>query len=204
MKHHASAAQAKAQKLRTRLGSIRAIEFFDAGNRGAPEEAIESAERALSETPAARDTPPPPVRKRPKGGTWVTRTGPKVDRMSSAWLIRRFIDPRARFKCVPARGYRPARGELRFDMFDGEFTHEGDRCTFEALLDAFGLDEAALRKVADIVHDIDCKDAKYGRAETAGIASLVDGISRTAADDDDRLRRGAELFDGLYEHFRRA
>lgn len=203
MRHHAPAAQAKTQKLRSWMDAVRAIDWFDADGRAEADEAIAEAERALGESvPGARAARTP--RTPPKGRTWVTRTGPKVDRMSSAWLIRRFIDPRARFKCVPARGYRPARGELRFDMFDGEFTHEDDRCTFETLLATFGLDDPALRSVADIVHDIDLKDSKFGRPETAGIASLVDGIARSAKDDDERLRRGAELFDGLYEHFRRA
>lgn len=203
MRHHAPAAQAKTRKLRSWMDSVRAIDWFDAEGREDADEAIAASERALGEgVPATRAVRAP--RARPRGGTWVTRTGPKVDRMSSAWLIRRFIDPRARFKCVPARGYRPAKGELRFDMFDGEFTHENDGCTFETLLAAFGLDDPALRSVADIVHDIDLKDSKFGRPETAGIASLVDGIVRSAQDDDERLRRGAELFDGLYEHFRRA
>ena len=69
------------------------------------------------------------------GRTWVTRHGVHVDRMASAWLIRRFIDPQARFKFVAARGYRPEPGELRFDMFEAEFSHEGDRCSFEVLVE---------------------------------------------------------------------
>src|SRR5690349_16330899 len=105
---------------------------------------------------------------KPVGRTWVTREGIKVDRIASAWLIRRFIDPKARFKFVPARGYKPEPGELRFDMFGGEYTHEGERCSFETLLARFGLKEAALRHIGEIVHDVDCKDEKFGRAEADG------------------------------------
>ncbi len=143
-------------------------------------------------------------RERYQGRTWVTRTGIKVDRMASAWLIRRFIDPRARFKFVPAKGYRPERRELRFDMFEAEFTHEGDLCTFEVLLQRFGLADPALRAIAEIVHDVDVKDAKYGREEAAGIGQLVAGIAAAHPDDELRLARGAAVFDDLYVVFHRA
>src|SRR5439155_2978771 len=106
-------------------------------------------------------------------GTWVTRSGVHVDRMASAWLIRRFIDPAARFKFVPAKGYDVREGEVRFDMFEGEFTHEGDRCTFETLMARFALQDPALVPIAEIVHEIDCKDEKFRRAETPGIASVI-------------------------------
>ena len=130
--------------------------------------------------------------------TWVTRTGIKVDRMASAWVIRRFIDPEARFKFVPAKGYEPEKGELRFDMFDAEFAHEGDLCTFEVLVQRFGLADPALRAIAEIVHDIDLKDAKYGREEAPGVGQLVAGIAAAHPDDEARLARGAALFDDLY------
>ena len=130
--------------------------------------------------------------------TWVTRTGIKVDRMASAWLIRRFIDPAARFEFVAAKGHTPAAGELSFDMFDAEFTHEGDLCTFEVLVRRFGLDDPGLRHLAEIVHDIDLKDAKFGREEAPGIGQLVAGIAAAHADDEERLARGTALFEDLY------
>jgi hypothetical protein len=133
-----------------------------------------------------------------QGRTWVTRTGIKVDRMASAWLIRKFIDPDARFKFVPAKGYRPEKGEIRFDMFEAEFTHEGELCTFEVLVQRFGLAGPALRAIAEIVHDIDVKDAKYGREEAPGIGQLVAGIAAAHPDDEARLERGTALFDDLY------
>jgi hypothetical protein len=150
---------------------------------------------------AASPTGEPPDRVEP-GRVWVTRQNVFVDRIASAWLIRRFIDQQARFKFVPARGYVPSPGELRFDMYEAEYTHEGDRCTFETLLRRFGLKERALRVIAEIVHDVDCKDSKYERAEAAGVASLIQGIARAHSDDTVRLERGAALFDDLYARFR--
>src|SRR6185503_14624891 len=89
------------------------------------------------------------------GRTWVTRAGVFIDRIASVWLIRRFIDHAPVFKFVSPKGYRRQESELRFDMFDGEYTHEGDRCTFEVLVEKFSLDDPALRAIGEIVHDID-------------------------------------------------
>lgn len=159
---------------------------------------------ALFERRPAPAGPPPAAPERiDPGRVWVTRRDVFVDRIASAWLIRRFIDPEARFKFVPSRGYVPAPGELRFDMFEAEYTHEGDRCTFETLLRRFGLRDRALRIIGRIVHDIDCKDEKFGRPEAPGIAGLLQGIARSYPDDAARLERGAALFDDLYARFRR-
>ena len=139
----------------------------------------------------------------PHGATWVTRKGVFIDRIASAWLIRRFVDPAAEFKFVAARGYKPKPGELRFDMYSGEFTHEGDRCTFETLIGHFDLRDRALRHIAEIVHDIDCKDEKFGRSEAAGVRAVVEGIAGATDDDAARITRGTPVFDGLYEQFSR-
>jgi hypothetical protein len=136
-----------------------------------------------------------------RGKTWVTRQGVHVDRIGSAWLIRRFIDPEARFKFVSGKGYRPDAGELRFDMFQAEFTHEGDKCTFEVLLDRAALKDPALRAIAEIIHDIDLRDGKYGRDESMGIKTLIDGIALTTPDDLERIARGTEIFNHLSEVF---
>jgi hypothetical protein len=135
------------------------------------------------------------------GRTWVTRVGVHVDRIASAWLIRRFIDPAARFKFVPARGYEPRSGELRFDMYDAEYTHAGEDCTFQTLVRRFGLRDRGLTAIGEIVHDIDCKDDRYGRAETAGFAALVRGIVAGQESDSARLERGAAALDDLYAYF---
>jgi hypothetical protein len=144
----------------------------------------------------------PVARVRPRGATWVTRRNVHVDRIASAWLIRRFIDPRAHFKFVPAEGYGPEKGEIRFDMFDAEFTHVGSSCTFEVLIHAFGLQrDPALRAIAEIVHDIDCKDDSYLRDETPETARALADLYSRHASDDARLDEGGFLFENLYAMF---
>ena len=192
------------KRLKRQLGQAAARDFF-----GAPR--AEEAERAVLEVEGARarrreaTLPPPegPDKDRPRGATWVTRVGVHVDRIASAWLIKRFIDEKAQFKFVPAEGHEPKRGELRFDMYEGEFTHEGDSCTFEVLVARFEPGDAALRAIAEIVHDIDCKDEKFGREEAAGVASVIRGISLAHTDDAARVEAGSGLFDGLYAAFQR-
>ena len=132
---------------------------------------------------------------------WVTREHVQIDRIASAWLIRRFIDASARFKFVPGRSYAPRSGEVRFDMFEGEYTHEGDRCTFEVLLQRYGLTDRALVAIGEIVHDIDLKDGKFGHAETRGIAALINGLTKAGLPDAKRIEQGRTLFDNLYASF---
>jgi hypothetical protein len=131
----------------------------------------------------------------------VTRQDVFVDRMASAWLIARFIDTDAQFRFVREGDYRPARGEVRFDMFEGEFTHEGDRCTFEVLVNRFLPNDAALQSVAEVVHDIDLKDGKFEREDAAGIAQVLTAITRAYPDDATRIDRARQLFDELYALF---
>jgi hypothetical protein len=135
---------------------------------------------------------------RPRGATWVTRKGVFVDRIASAWLIRRFIDPDATFRFAAGERARRAAGEFRFDMFEGEFTHVGDQCTFEVLLDRFGIADQALQAIAEIVHDIDLKDDRFGRPEAAGVRAMIAGIAEETRDDNERIARGSSLFDALY------
>ncbi len=185
-------------RLRRRAGELAAIDFFGAPGREVVEGLLSGMEARMRPVEGTEPAKAPLDRAQYQRRTWVTRTGIKVDRMASAWLIRKLIDPEARFKFVPAKGYRPEEGELRFDMFDAEFTHEGDLCTFQVLVERFGLSDPALRAVAEIVHDIDVKDAKYGREEAAGVGQLVAGIAAAHAGDEERLARGAALFDDLY------
>jgi len=137
------------------------------------------------------------------GRTWVTRTGVHVDRIASAWLIRRFIDPKAGFKFVPARGYARKPSERRFDMYEAEYTHEGEDCTFQTLVRRFGLHDRALAAIGEIVHDIDCKDDRYHRPEAAGFAALVRGIVQAHEQDLARIERGGAVLDDLYAYFRK-
>ena len=183
-------------RLRRRLEETERIDYFGAAGRADAERALADAARLPEPAPATSESAVRTV----SGASWVTRTGIKVDRIASAWLIRRFIDPAARFKFVPAKGYRPAAGELRFDMFQGEYTHEGDRCSFETLLARFGLTDPALRALGEIIHDVDCKDDKFGRPEAPGIASLIDGLALAYPEDAERLERGAAVFEGLYAY----
>ncbi len=193
-------------RLRKRLAEAVAIDFFGAPGRETAEGLVgglEARSRDNSGSAAAQTS-----QRRANVGdlhdrTWVTRTGIHVDRIASAWLIRRFIDAHARFKFVPAKGYQPAPRELRFDMFEAEFTHEGDRCTLEVLIERCGVEDRALRPIAEIVHDIDLKDGKFSRSETVGIDRLIAGIAMAHQQDEQRLARGAAVFDDLYEYFRR-
>jgi len=188
-------------RLRRRLTSISGIDFFGAPGREIAEGLVSDLERQVQARSAAA---PRTVRQDElRGRTWVTRKGVHIDRIGSAWLVRRFVDPDAQFKFVPARGYHPEPGEVRFDMFQAEFTHEGDLCTFEVLVARLGLDDPALRPIAEIVHDIDLKDSKFGRPEVAGIDRLVAGLAMAHRDDEERLARGAAVFGDLYEYFRR-
>lgn len=163
----------------------------------------EEVEAMLETESAPGESATAPVAAVQPGRTWVTRAGVNVDRIASAWLIRRAIDAEARFKFAAARGYRPRSGELRFDMYEAEFTHEGERCTFQTLLTRFGIRDAALEAIGEIVHDIDCKDDRFGRAETQGIASVIRGIVKAYDDDEQRLARGAAVFEDLYASFAR-
>ena len=190
------AAPAQVARLRAEAARIAAIDFFGANGR-------EDVEARLAALGAADAAPAPATAPLVSGSghVWVTRRDVHVDRIGSAWLIRRFIDPDATFKFVPAKGYRPRPGELRFDMFEAEFTHEGDRCTFEVLLQRSGLDEPALTAISEIVHDIDLKDGKFARAEAGGIAALIDGLAHSGMSDMATGRAGRRLFDNLYALF---
>jgi hypothetical protein len=206
VKAQGSASRAAAARLRKRLAEIVALDFFGADGRAAAEAALaeldarimRSEPRLATETKTARRT-----LKELRGKTWVTRRNVHVDRIACAWFIRRFIDPAARFKFVEPSGYRPSRNELRFDMADAEFTHQADRCSLEVLLGESGVTDGALQAVAEIVHDLDLKDGKFGRPETEGVRQLLSGIALSTEDDKARIVRGAALFDDLYRSLQR-
>lgn len=194
-------------RARRRFEEIANIDFCHAPGREATQGLLTGAERALSELRGnAADSQPESLTRtaRPRGATWVTRTGVHIDRIACSWLIQRFIDAKAKFKFVPAKGYAPEPGELRFDMYDAEFTHLGDRCTFEVLLVRMSLDgDPALSAIAEIVHDIDLKDEKFARPETAGVQNMVVGICGSVREDQARIAAATPLFEGLYAFFAR-
>jgi hypothetical protein len=178
-------------RLRKRHEEIAAIDFFGSNRRIELDGLLRALDAML------RPDPPAQGATMERGRTWVTRRGVKIDRIASAWLVRRFIDPDGRFKFVEARGYVPEAGELRFDMFDAEYTHEGDACTFEVLVRRFSVSAPGVAALAEIVHDIDLKDERYGRPETRGVAAQVEGIAAGTDDDEERLRQGFLLFDAM-------
>jgi hypothetical protein len=199
-------ARAKLVKLKAKAQEIVAIDFYGANGRETVDGLLAMLDATLREDVM---TEPLPIEKAGfmteplRGRIWVTRQGVHVDRIASAWLIRRFIDPDARFKFVRGKDYAPLAGELRFDMFEAEFTHEGDRCTFEVLLTRAGLDDPALRAIGELVHDIDLTDSKFGREETSGIAHLITGLTMTSKNDEQRMSQGGSVFDNIYEYFRK-
>src|SRR6516162_961309 len=192
-------------RLRKRLAEIAAIDFFGAIGRETAEGLLRGLEAQLDkdEPVVSKAKTEPSLAETLHNRTWATREGVYADRIASAWLIRRFIDPDANFKFVSGKGYRPQERELRFDMFEAEFTHEGDKCTFEVLMERVGLNDSALRAIGEIIHDIDLKDDKFGRTEVAGIRTLIDGIRASTKDDAARITRGTEVFNDHYEVFRR-
>jgi hypothetical protein len=191
------------EHFRERLAAIERIDFFGSAGRDRVLSAIRQIEDRASGGARGRrsggDTETPIYR----GALWVTRPRPGVDRMSSAWLIRKFIDPRARFDFVGDRDHAPA-DAVPFDMFGVEFSHHGDRCTFEFLCERFNLTDPALDRIAAIVHDLDLKDGRFGAAEAPAIGAVIDGLRLAHADDTTLLADGMTVFEALYRSFEQA
>jgi len=198
--------QTSLSRLRKKLSSVVALDFFRASGREAAETLVEQIEmraQQMKQTEAETvETLKPDVADF-LGKTWVTRKGVYVDRIACAWLIRRFIDANAEFRFVSSKGYRPKTGELRFDMYEGEFTHEGDLCTFEIFVKRLFSGDEALLRIGQIIHDLDLKDAKFKKPETTGIGGLMEGLASAHKSDEARLERGGAVLDDLYEYFRR-
>jgi hypothetical protein len=134
---------------------------------------------------------------------WVTRPRPGVDRFSSAWLIRRFVDPAARFGFATAPDKAP--DAIPFDMYQsGGFKHEGESCTFEVLQRRFDIKDPAVRQIGEIVHDLDLKDDRFRSPDAATIGKLVEGLRASIADDDQLLAQGMALFEALYQSMQKA
>ncbi|MFZ5569662.1 MAG: chromate resistance protein ChrB domain-containing protein [Thermodesulfobacteriota bacterium] len=193
---------AQLTRLKRRLDEISAIDFFQAPDRSTAELHLRELESRLSGQPPADRSATEEI-KDLTGKTWVTRANLFVDRIACGWLIRRFVDPAAAFKFVREPRYRPGPGEIRFDMFEGEYTHEGDRCTFEVMIQRLQLQDHAVVPMAEIVHDLDLKDGKYGRSEISGLEALLTGLTAAHPDDDRRMTEGYHLFDNLYSYFKR-
>ncbi len=126
--------------------------------------------------------------------TWVTRPRPHVDRLACAWLIRRYLNAEA----VIRYAAEAIPGEVGFDMEGAEFSHQGNLCSFEVMIRAFGLDQVALHLLAEIVHEIDLRDGRYQRPETIGIDATLRGWLLADMSDSELEMHGLALFDGLF------
>jgi hypothetical protein len=135
------------------------------------------------------------------GKTWLTRRRPGIDRAGSAWLIRKFIDPAARFAFASEPSARPE--ALPFDMADVEFSHHGDDCTFETLVKRFGISDKAVAKMAEMVHDADLEDGKFQRVECLGVNAVLSGWAKTSMSDTELLTKGMDCFEGLYRQLQK-
>jgi len=193
---------AQLSRLQRRLDDIAAIDFFQTPERATVELQLKELGNLLSGQPSASSTVRDGIGDL-MGKTWVTRGNLFIDRIACGWLIRRFVDQAAVFKFVPGPRYFPKPNETRFDMFDGEYTHEGDRCTFEVMIQRLQIQDHALVPMAEVVHDIDLKDAKFGRSETDGFNALLTGLVSAHSDDDQRMTEGLRLFDNFYAYYKR-
>lgn len=191
------------RRLRKRLDEIAGIDFFGAHGRQEAESAIGRAESRAGQHPDVTGQAAPELTSvELKGRTWVTRRHIHVDRIASAWLIRRFIDPEATFRFVDGKGYVPELGELRFDMVGAEFSHEDDRCSFETLVLRAELGgDRALVSIAEIIHDLDIGDGKFNRPETVGLGAMLSGVCASNDDDLERISRGGDALDQFYSYF---
>jgi hypothetical protein len=184
----------EAARLARELGRLREIDYFEAPAGVEVQRAKEAVEARLA-VPA----PPAPPAGRIgdlRGRTWVTRPRPHVDRLASAWFIRRFVDHEARFVFAAPEARPPE--AVPFDMVGAEIGHHGDRCTFETLVAMSGRGEPGLGALAEIVHEADLRDGKFARDEARGLDLAIRGLLATTADDDAVLATGLTLFEGLY------
>lgn len=186
---------AELERLTRQFRTIRELDFFQSSRGHDVQMLLRRAEGTRKKSLPRLDA------ENYRGKTWQTRPRPEIDRVGSAWLIRRFIDPRAKF--VFASGVPLSREILPFDMVDVEFSHHGDCCTFETLVRRFGIDDKAVRKIAEMIHDADLEDAKFQRTECIGLDRVLKGWAKSGMSDDQILQRGFECFDGLYSFLQR-
>jgi len=180
---------ARVTRLRQRFQEITSIDFFGSPLRN-------QVERALNQSNSTHREIGNPSRRQYQKRIWVTRPRPGVDRVTSAWLIRKFIDPKARF-AFSGESRKPA-GSVPFDMYEGGFGHRAEDCTFETLTKAFRIHDKRVGVIAQIVHDADLFDGKFGRHEGFGIDAIMKGWARQGFGDQELLDRGMQLTEGLY------
>jgi len=186
---------AELERITRQFRAIREIDFFQSARGQDVQMLLRRAEGASKKISPRLDP------KNYRGKTWLTRPRPEIDRVGSAWLLRRFIDPRAKF--VFASTVPSNRQIIPFDMVDVEFSHHGDCCTFETLIRRFGIEDKAVRRIAEMIHDADLEDEKFQRWECIGIDRVLKGWARQGLTDEQILQRGFECFDALYSFLQR-
>jgi hypothetical protein len=179
-------------RLRARFREIVEIDFFGSPLQKRLEELLERA----AQQPRVRSEALKVRRKEYTGRVWVTRPRPGIDRSASAWLIRRFVDRRARFAFAPEGKCPP--GAVPYDMFQGGFGHRGEDCTFETLHKSFRIRDRCVATIGEIIHDADLFDAKFGRKEGFGIDAILNGWAKQGLSDKKLLQRGIALIEALY------
>jgi hypothetical protein len=192
------------EAFRGRLAAIERIDFFGSAGRDRVAALLAQLDARIRGTPrdsASTSTSGHMDRAAYNGRVWVTRPRPGIDRIGSAWLIRRFIDPEARFAFAVDRESLPAAEAIPFDMFGVEFSHQGEGCTFETLCTVFGVTDPAVARIAQIVHDLDLKDGRFGAPDAGTVGTLIEGLQLTTGGDDLLLERGITLFESLYRAF---
>lgn len=191
------------QKLKRQCEIVAERDYFGASDRETAQGLLSDLERKCKlQSPGSASIQGKAVAlKDLKDRTWVTRRGVHIDRLACAWLIKKFIDEDAKFKFVDSKEYKHKKDELRFDMTDAEFTHEGDDCSFEVIIRRLNLKEPALKELSEIIHDIDLRDEKFQRTEASGVERIVNGIVLNYKDDLVRIERTSEVFDDLYGYF---
>ncbi len=201
-KDPAAKANTQVEKLQRQFESIAAIDFFETPERGTANLLIKdlAARWSGDETGAIASTE---AMDELKAKVWVTRKNVFVDRIACGWLIRRFVDQAATFKYVDSDTHTRGPGEIRFDMYEGEYTHEGNHCTFEVMVRRLGIQDQGLNALAEVIHDIDLKDNRYDRGETNGLSALLTGLAASEPDDEKRMARGAQLMENLYAFYQR-
>lgn len=192
--------ESQASGLRERFAELEARDAFGVAARAEAKAALERLERFLlqrAKQPGhAQQTGGRAMQAEFRNRVWVTRPRPGVDRMSSAWLIRRFIDPKAKFAF--AETVTKKSRAIPFDMFGVEFSHHGDGCTFETLTRRFGIQDPAVERIGQIVHNLDLKEEKFNAPEAAAIGKLVEGMRQLYPSDPELLAQGIQMFDALY------
>jgi hypothetical protein len=187
-------------RLRSRFQEIADVDFFGSPSRKRVAELLANADarRTAKRTPAREQVNPRDYKSR----VWVTRTRPGVDRCASAWLIRRYIDPKARFSFA-TQNQVPGES-VPFDMFQaGGFGHRGEDCSFETLQKDFRVRDKKVKVIAEIIHDADLSDEKFGRRQGLGIDAVLKGWARQGIPDAELLARGMQLMEGLYHSLKR-